>query len=101
RLVATSQRAEVVDLYRQADIFVLGSKVECSPLVVIEAMASGIPFVSTDVGNVRDWSDSGIVTDETSLAAALATLRVDPTRRLALGRRGRGRWQSEHTWGRI
>jgi glycosyltransferase involved in cell wall biosynthesis len=101
RLETAASRAQTVALFRSADVFLFGSKVECSPLVVIEAMASGIPFVTTDVGNVRDWGDSGVITDEAGLAQALSALRVDPQRRRSLGTRGRERWSADHTWDRV
>ena len=39
--------------YAQFDVFALSSDTEQMPLSVIEAMASGLPVVSTDVGDVR------------------------------------------------
>jgi L-malate glycosyltransferase len=50
-------RAEVVQAYTDADIFLFGSRVECSPLVMFEAMASRTLFISTDCGNVSDYKD--------------------------------------------
>jgi len=43
--------------YRAADVFALSSEFDNSPNVVLEAMASGLPIVSTDVGGVREFVD--------------------------------------------
>jgi glycosyltransferase involved in cell wall biosynthesis len=48
-------RHDVVNAYVDADVFLFGSKVECSPLVMFEAFASKTLFVTTDCGNVRDY----------------------------------------------
>ena len=63
-------RIEVLAAYKAADLFVFGSQVECSPLVLFEAVASGTPFVSVDCGNAREiaeWGDAGLVTDSARL----------------------------------
>jgi glycosyltransferase involved in cell wall biosynthesis len=41
--------------YRTADVFALSSDFDNSPNVVLEAMASGLPVVTTDVGGVREF----------------------------------------------
>nr|WP_231126649.1 glycosyltransferase family 4 protein [Motilibacter aurantiacus] len=91
-------RAEVVQLYKDADVFLFGSRIECAPLVLIEAMAAGLPFVTTSAGNARDYADAGIVTDEAGLADGLRTLLADPALRGRLGARGRERWTQQHRW---
>ena len=46
-------RKDVVAAYHAADLFVFGSQVECSPLVLFEAMASKTPFITVACGNAE------------------------------------------------
>ncbi len=50
---------ELKALHREADVFVLPSKGECFGIATIEAMASGIPVVASDVGGTADIVDEG------------------------------------------
>jgi len=45
---------EVMRLYSQSDVFLMPSDEEGFPRVLLEAMATGTPFVASDVGGVRD-----------------------------------------------
>ncbi|MBL0923389.1 MAG: glycosyltransferase family 4 protein [Sphingomonadaceae bacterium] len=71
-------RHELVSLYKGADLFLFASHLEYSPLVLFEAAAAGVPFISTDVGNAREiagWTDGGIViTQQTDVSATGTTL---------------------------
>ena len=66
------------------DIFALSSDSEQYPISLVEAMASGIPAVSTDVGDVRNIvakeNQPFIIgrDDENGLAKAIATLAANP-----------------------
>lgn len=58
------RRDQLVSLYKEADLFVFGSHVEYSPLVLFEAAAAGTPFISNDVGNAKeiaDWTGLGYI----------------------------------------
>ncbi len=47
-------RKDLATLYGATDVCVLTSRNEGTPVAVIEALAAGVPVVSTDVGGVRD-----------------------------------------------
>jgi glycosyltransferase involved in cell wall biosynthesis len=54
-----AEATELRKLYRDADVFVLPSLLEGMPLVLLEAMAMGLPIVATDVPGTRDLVASG------------------------------------------
>ncbi len=49
-------RENVPDLYWGCDVMLLTSSSEGSPTVIKEAIAAKLPFVSVDVGDVREWA---------------------------------------------
>jgi glycosyltransferase involved in cell wall biosynthesis len=71
---------DLATVYGATDVFALTSRNEGTPVALIEAMASGVPGVSTDVGGVGDviTSDAvGIrVPEGTAEALADAVLRL-------------------------
>ncbi len=63
-VVTTFTREETVAAFKAADLFLFPSNMECSPIVLFEAMALGTPFLVTDVGNsneINEWSKGGII----------------------------------------
>lgn len=60
------QREDLVQAFINADLFVFASNIEYSPLVLYEACAAGLPFLSVSVGNAKeiaDWTSGGKVID--------------------------------------
>jgi glycosyltransferase involved in cell wall biosynthesis len=89
--------------YRAADVFVLPSSREGMPLALLEAMASGLPAVATDISGIRELVVPGVtgelvpVNDVSGLRAAIDRLVADPRRREAMGRAALEAVRS-HTW---
>ncbi|MGI8968682.1 MAG: glycosyltransferase family 4 protein [Chloroflexota bacterium] len=82
-------------LFATADVFALPTLADCFPVAIQEAMAAGLPVVSTDVGAVGEAVREGMTGllappgDVTQLRLALESLAGDPRLRRAMGARGR------------
>jgi glycosyltransferase involved in cell wall biosynthesis len=89
------QRDDIEVLYRGADVFALPSHREGFPRAAMEAAASGLPVVATDVRGCRQVVDDGVtgalvpLRRPDALAEAVRALGDDPARRAELGEAGR------------
>ncbi|MHB1945330.1 MAG: glycosyltransferase family 4 protein [Metallibacterium sp.] len=97
-------RQTLADLLRQSDVFLFPTLVEGMPLVVLEAMASGLPVVTTPNGPgdlVRDGVDGFLVPprDVDAIVESLEKLQADPELRRWMGRNAAARAR-EFTWAR-
>ena len=117
RLVVTAlSRKETVAAYKEADLFLFPSNIECSPLVLFESMASKTPFLTTDVGNaaeIVEWSKAGMilptVKDPEGYSMAniarsvemLEEIHRDPQRRKKMQESGFKEWRERFTWRKI
>lgn len=95
-------REDVVSAFQEADVFLFGSKIECSPLVMPESLAAKTPFITTDVGNVRENSPPvQIVTGVQEMAKVMNRLLDGEAERERLGEEGFELWQEKYTWEKI
>jgi glycosyltransferase-like protein len=91
-------------LYRAADVLVFPSVKEGFGLVVLEAMASGVPVVTSRIAPFTEYLDNGDVawcdpSEVASIATAMATVLEEPSRD-ALTRRGFA-VAARHDWSRV
>ena len=83
--------AEIAELVERCRCVALPSRAEALPMILLEAMASGRPFVSTPVGGIPSLDDGGLlvpVGDADALAGALISLLDDPNAARDLGLAG-------------
>ena len=115
-LLVDLPRGELVQAYLNSDLFVFASNVEYSPLVLFEAAAAGLPFLSVPVGNAEEiarWTDAGEICpaprDEKGytrvqprvLADGIEALAADREKRQRMGEAGRRNWLERFTWAKI
>jgi len=117
RVIKTNlPRPALVQAFLNADLFVFASNIEYSPLVLFEACAAGLPFISGPVGNSEEiarWTGGGIICpaqkdkfgytriDPAVLASKIDYLLSEPAQRQALSQAGRQAWRDTYNWGAI
>jgi glycosyltransferase involved in cell wall biosynthesis len=91
-------------LYRESDCFLNPSLYEGMPNSVLEAMASGLPVIASNIGGnnalVQD-GQTGILfnlAEPAALAAAMAKLAREPEQGRLMGYRGRERVERDFSW---
>jgi glycosyltransferase involved in cell wall biosynthesis len=89
-VVFAGHASDVRPFYALADVLALPSHSEGSPLVLLEAMAAGVPVVATSVGGVPEVATDGETAllvpphDPAAMASALARVLSDATLARAL-----------------
>jgi glycosyltransferase involved in cell wall biosynthesis len=90
-------RADIGAVLQTFSVFALPSLAEGTPVSMLEAMASNLPVVASNVGGIPEVVDDGVqgllvpVGDVEALAQALARYALDANLRAAHGRAGRAR----------
>lgn len=112
-IVVNLPRPELLQAYLNSDLFVFASKVEYSPLVLYEAAAAGLPFLSVTVGNAAEiarWTGGGVVldaptdaqgytqVDPAALAEYISRLAARPDELARIGVEARKNWEARFSW---
>ncbi len=115
-LIIDMPREEVVSAFFESDLFVFASHVEYSPLVLFEASAAGLAFLTVPVGNSQEiiqWTQGGqicpAVKNENGctrvspqvLAKEMEALAMNRPKLKVLGTAGRKNWSLNFSWDQI
>jgi len=63
KMLSDIPREDVIQSYFESDVFVLPSQKEVAPIVILESMAAGLPWIAMEVGNVNTLSGGFAITD--------------------------------------
>lgn len=101
-------RDDLLNVFRSLDLFVIPSvEGDTIPQVLMQALAMGLPVVSTTVGSIPDVVQDGRTgfvvppRNADALAERILTLLDDPARRTEMGRRGRALVEQEYSLSRM
>ncbi|NTW98819.1 MAG: glycosyltransferase family 4 protein [Geobacteraceae bacterium] len=102
----TGHRTDLLNIYPSFDVFLMTSLTEGLPNTLLEAMAMGVPAVSTEVGGIPELLEAGKsgflapVGDASGLAGHVITLLKDPRLRETCGMFSRKRVEDHFSFDR-
>ncbi|MGQ0571214.1 MAG: glycosyltransferase family 4 protein [Armatimonadota bacterium] len=104
RFAGFVEHEDLPQVYENAAVFVSPSLQEAFGMTLVEAMAMGLPVVSTRTGGIPEVIDDGRTGllvepgDARGLAEAILKLLNDPSLRAAMGASGRRRVEERFSW---
>lgn len=100
--VGQKDKTELLPYYQQADIFILPSKKEGMPNVVLEAMACGLPIVMTPCeGSTELVSNNGLISSIDTFAEKVITLCTNAELRREMGQNSLVNVENTFQWKRV
>jgi glycosyltransferase involved in cell wall biosynthesis len=97
-LTGRAPAAEVAAAMAESDILLQPSRVEATPLVLVEAMGHALPWIATPgCGSARDHA-GGLVVPLAQFPDAIALLLADDAARRDLGAAGRAHYEAAYSW---
>lgn len=112
-IITDLPRNRLIQAYLNSNLFVFASNIEYSPLVLYEACAAELPFLTVPVGNAAEiakWTKGGLVcfaeidgcgytrVDPKTLATKIEELANDSERLIELGKNGRSAIRQRYNW---
>lgn len=112
-ILKSINRQETIQKYKDADLFLFPSNIECSPIVLFEACASKTPFLSSCAGNaseIVEWTNGGKILPSTrnlqgrteldieNSVIMLDDLLIDKEEREKMSLDGYRSWKEKFSW---
>jgi glycosyltransferase involved in cell wall biosynthesis len=109
-------RKHTVAAYQQSDVFLFPSNIECSPIVLFECAAAGLPFLSSCAGNsseIASWTGGGEIMPSSQKENGFTEINVkesaqvlsefcrDSKKLSEMAERARQIWKTNYTWEKI
>ncbi len=104
QLIFPGFRRDLLQVYAAFDVFVMSSLREGLPNSILEAMALGVPVVTTDVAGAKELvvhNETGFVVDQKDfrhLSSSILKILDHDTVRLGMGQAGRHRVETEFSF---
>lgn len=99
------EAGRMADLFKNAHFFLMPTRADCTPIVLCEASAYGLPAITTDTGGVTSIVENGVngfalSTDATAedFASMISELFNDKDRYRKLARTSRKKFEEELNW---
>ena len=70
-------RKQIQSLYVRSSLLLCGSRTECQPLAIVDAIGHGVPFISTPVGCVPDLKGGYVVSTPQAMAEKIELVTRD------------------------
>ncbi|MCE3259889.1 MAG: hypothetical protein K0S12_1530 [Bacteroidetes bacterium] len=102
-----------VAAYKQSNLFLFPSNIECSPIVLFECAAAKLPFLATDVGNsveIAQWTKGGEILPTTKDESGFSHVKIqegvkmlngiyeDRDKRERMARESHEIWKQKYSW---
>lgn len=104
RILPAMNKLELAPVYASSDILVQSSLVEGAPLVLLEALSSGLPTIASDIPPHREVITNGYDgflvnrNDHVELAEIMIRLLDDKNRRMEIGSKARETILTKYDW---
>ena len=89
---------DITNAYHSADLFLSSSHTETQPIVLLDAMGAGLPFISSNVGCVDAFKGGLISNNVDHMAEQIILLMNDNNKRKQLGTCGTREANEIYNW---